>query len=171
MVTVACTRPTLCSRFSCEVALADSSTAGIRGVAYHSDLSLTILPTLHSSDVNLLAVDVGQLIGSLNTDVVLATLTVQATAKGASSVDIALGTSFGVQQENGATIRLIGTVSGTLTVPNSAPVVTVATDQTVTVGSALSLTVASFTDANPGDTHTAIIDWGEAPPNDGVDAS
>ncbi|MFW9914324.1 MAG: PKD domain-containing protein, partial [Candidatus Thorarchaeota archaeon] len=49
----------------------------------------------------------------------------------------------------------------TLTVHNVAPSVEAGADQTVNEGDSVSLDPATFTDAGTGDTHTAVIDWGD----------
>ncbi len=45
--------------------------------------------------------------------------------------------------------------------PQADPVVDAGLDRIVSLGSSVSLLSASFTDANAGDTHSAIIDWGD----------
>lgn len=49
----------------------------------------------------------------------------------------------------------------TATATNATPVVDAGADATVTVGEVFSLDPATYTDADVGDTHTAIIDWGD----------
>ena len=44
---------------------------------------------------------------------------------------------------------------------NLAPVVTAGLDQTATEGSTVNLTLATFTDVGPADTHTVTIAWGD----------
>jgi hypothetical protein len=51
---------------------------------------------------------------------------------------------------------------------NQPPVVTAGLDRTVTIGSAVSGVLATFTDPDVGDTHTAVIDWGDGTVTAGV---
>jgi PKD repeat protein len=51
---------------------------------------------------------------------------------------------------------------------NQAPAVTAATDFTVLIGEQVSGILATFTDANPSDVHTAEIDWGDGTVTAGV---
>ncbi|MHA2494029.1 MAG: PKD domain-containing protein, partial [Candidatus Hodarchaeales archaeon] len=55
-----------------------------------------------------------------------------------------------------------------ITVLNVAPFVEAGTDQTVNEGDLVSLDPAAFTDAGTGDTHTAVIDWGDGTVEIGV---
>lgn len=154
------------SGFEINVALADTAIADITAVQYHTDLSPTIAPSLPADSVDLFAADVDEQIQAGASGVTLATLTVQGTAKGTTSVDITIGTTFGVQDETGTTV-LSATVSGSLVVDNSAPSVNAGGDQpSVTEGDLVSLDPATFTDADSGDSHTASIDWGDGSPLD-----
>lgn len=147
--------------FELKVALGSTSTAEIVNAFYNTGLSLTLPPGITPAAANLFAADGNLAIGAGDTNVVLATLEVRGITKGTSSVDITIGSSFGVQNENGSVIRLIATTPGTLVVPNANPVVTAAADLAVYDLSPLNLTVGSFTDGDLGDTHTATIDWGD----------
>ena len=157
------------SGFEISVTLANGAVADITNVSYNALLSPTIPPVVPADSVDLFAADVDLSIGPGATAVTLATLTVQGTAKGSTSVVITVGATLGVQDELGVTITPVDTVSGTLTVVNSAPVVDAGPDQTsINEGTLVSLAPATFTDADSGDTHTATIDWDDGSPLDNI---
>jgi len=56
------------------------------------------------------------------------------------------------------------TVTATMTVQNVAPVVNAGPDQSLPAAAVVSLPPATFTDASPVDTHTAIVNWGDGGP-------
>ncbi len=58
----------------------------------------------------------------------------------------------------------------TVTVANVAPVVTAGEPQTAAEGTAVVL-AASFTDAGSGDTHTAVVDWGDGTAATNIDSA
>ncbi|MBN2146019.1 MAG: hypothetical protein JW726_01480, partial [Anaerolineales bacterium] len=53
------------------------------------------------------------------------------------------------------------TATFTMAVSNADPQATPAADQTALTGEAITLTLATFTDAGVEDTHTATVDWGD----------
>ena len=151
------------SGFELNVTLANAGVAEITAVVYNSNLAPTVAPTLPSDDVYLTGADINVLIGPGATNVVLATLTVQGTVKGTTAVNITIGATFGVQDEGGTTIASIATVSGSLVIANSVPVVNAGADQpSINEGDTVNLAPATFTDADPSEVHTASIDWGDS---------
>jgi PKD repeat protein len=66
--------------------------------------------------------------------------------------------SVGLRVSDGV---LANSAATTVTVSNVAPVVEAGSNQTTDLGQSVALTPATFSDAGTGDTHGAIIDWGD----------
>ncbi len=69
--------------------------------------------------------------------------------------------TFTVTATNAIGTSVASASSNAVTPANFPPVVTAEASLTTDEGSALDLTVATFTDVGPVDTHTATIDWGD----------
>jgi hypothetical protein len=105
------------SGFDIDISLSDPVKAQITGVTYSSDFRPTIAPLgIPGPQANLYAADIDENIQSGAIDITLVTLEIKGLKTGQVTVDIAIGTSLGIDDEGGNEITSIQTLPVTLTI-------------------------------------------------------
>ena len=137
-----------------------SPVAQITDWAYPSNM-LGIDPTnLPDTEVRVIAVDAFKTINSSSTDILLATLTLSATAKGSTPINIALG-PLGMQDESGSFTFPVQFQLGTFTVNNIVPSsLNLGSDDNINEGDAL-FRAGTFTDPDNSTWTDSTVDYGD----------